>query len=74
MGGILIRKMQMAKIISRRLLPPDDPMFSGGFETFSIRRLKQSTKTSQKNTDGDAQKLSPSNPSKTKFEITALKK
>jgi hypothetical protein len=27
----------MGKVISRRLLPPDDPMFSGGLETFSVR-------------------------------------
>jgi hypothetical protein len=28
----------MGKVISRRLLPPDDPMFSGGLETFSVRK------------------------------------
>jgi hypothetical protein len=28
----------MGKIISRGLLPPDDPMFSGGLETFSVRK------------------------------------
>ena len=28
----------MVKIISRGLVPPDDPMFSGGLETFSVRK------------------------------------
>jgi hypothetical protein len=27
----------MGKIISEGLVPPDDPMFSGGLETFSVR-------------------------------------
>ena len=30
----------MGKLISEGLLPPDDPIFSGGLETFSIRRPK----------------------------------
>jgi hypothetical protein len=28
----------MGKIISRGLVSPDDPMFSGGLETFSVRK------------------------------------
>ena len=28
----------MVKIISRGLVPPDDPMVSGGLETFSVRK------------------------------------
>jgi hypothetical protein len=28
----------MGKIISEGLAPPDDPMFSGGLETFSVRK------------------------------------
>lgn len=28
----------MAKHLGERLLPPDDPIFSGGVQTFSVRR------------------------------------
>jgi hypothetical protein len=31
----------MGKIISEGLAPPDDPMFSGGLETFSVRKRKR---------------------------------
>ena len=31
----------MGKIISRGLAPRDDPMFTGGVETFSVRKSKK---------------------------------
>ena len=43
----------MGKIISRRLKTADDPMFSGGLETFSIRRSRKSTPTSPADTVGE---------------------
>ena len=42
----------MAKVLSRRLLPPDDPMFSSGLETFSLQRSTRSTKSLGKSTVG----------------------
>jgi len=33
----------MGRVIRRRQAPPDHPMFSGGIETFSVRRRKQAT-------------------------------
>jgi hypothetical protein len=33
----------MGKVISEGLLPPDDPIFSGGVQTFFIRRPKKNT-------------------------------
>ena len=49
----------MAKILSRRLKPKDDPMFSGGLETFSIRRSKKSSTSTAKSTTGATPKTSP---------------
>ena len=48
----------MAKIIDLGLLKADHPMFSGGVETFSIRKSKPSTKSSAPSTDGDKSKPS----------------
>ena len=48
----------MVKILSEGLLPPDDPMFSNGLETFSLQRSKQSVKTSQSGMDGAKSRLS----------------
>lgn len=42
----------MAKVINRGLAKPDDPIFSGGSSVFSPHKFKQSTKTSQPDTDG----------------------
>jgi hypothetical protein len=42
----------MAAILSRRLKPRDDPMFSGGLETFSFRGFNPSSKNTAKSTDG----------------------
>ena len=50
----------MAKIISSRLAKRDDPMFSGGLETFSIRRPKRSLTITPKSTPGETQDASTS--------------
>jgi hypothetical protein len=35
----------MAKILSERLAGPNDPIYTGGVETFAIRRKKPSEKS-----------------------------
>ena len=42
----------MVKILSEGLLPPDDPMFSSGLETFSVHKTNRSTTTSPKQKAG----------------------
>jgi hypothetical protein len=43
----------MVKIISRGSLPPDDPIFNGGVEMFSIRRPKSPAEEAPKDTDDE---------------------
>lgn len=42
----------MAKVLPGRSLPPDDPIFSGGVEMFSLRAFRPSSKSSPENTTG----------------------
>lgn len=56
----------MVKIIDHGLVPPDDPMFSGTFRTFSHRKSKPSTKNTSSSVPHGSKKQSEAPPTKPK--------
>ena len=60
----------MGKATYKGLVPPDDPMFSGGFEMFSRPESSRSSKTSASDKTGVTQ--DPSNSVETEAEAKEL--